>query len=125
MQIKTIINIESMITILIDSIETIRRLELLSELVPSFETFYTKKMRTKHFNELLIYLNKSEIIIELAYEHAITEAHENEMLFQMLEEKYRRYLTKSLYLIFLYDQLLKKSLSNSQLVDNTSTIFHN
>lgn len=113
-----------MLSTLIDSIETIKKLELLADLTPSFETFYTKKKRARYFSELLSYLIKSEIIIELAYEFAMKETYKNEILLEILDDKYCRYLSNIIYLAHLYDYLLKKSLSNGRLVNNASTIFH-
>ena len=123
MQKISIKNIENMLTIFIDNLETIQRLEMLSHFIPSFETVYKKNKRNKYFNDLLVYLIKSEIIIELAYEHALSEAEESEFLFQICEEKYRWYLEKIIYLIYLYNFLIMKSLENNQLISNLYTIF--
>jgi len=120
---KSIFEIEHMLSIFIDSIDAIISLNLLSDLLPSFETFYTKRRRNKYFRELLFYIIKSEIILELAYEYAMNEAHIDDLLFHSLQEKYRRYLIKAVYSMYLYDRILKESLTNNQMIENTSTIF--
>ena len=122
MQIASIMYIESMLSILLDSIATIKRLDLLSDLIPSFETFTVKRKRISYFNELLICLIKSELIIELAYEFATKETREHEILLEMLDNRYRLYLSRIIYLAQLYDFLLKKSLTDGR-INNSSTIF--